>query len=230
MKRLGKKAVVNQLASDRGAINVFLFTTIFFVLATIGIGYWGYTQMQQATAAKQSRTDYAKQVSDKAVADQKNKDAADKAEALKQPFSTFATPAVFGSVTFQYPRTWSQFVQSNSNGSFAAYFYPLSVPPISTNTAYALRVVVTSQTYAQVLQQSQGQVQEGELTAATLNTGIDSAAKGTLLQGQFSQTINGSEAIFPILNGNYTLEIFTDDQNFTDDFTNTVLPSLKYDL
>lgn len=226
MKGLGSKTV----AGDRGVINVFLFTTIFFVLVAIGVGYWGYTQMQQATAAQQSRSDYAKQVSDKAVAAQQSRDATDKAESLKRPFSTFATPGVFGSVTFQYPRTWSQFVQSNSNGNFAAYFYPLSVPPISTNTAYALRVVVTSQSYTQILQQNQGQVQEGKLTAATLNTGIGSTAKGTLLQGQFSQTINGFEAIFPILNGNYTLEIFTDDQSFADDFTNTVLPSLKYDL
>ncbi|MFZ2560358.1 MAG: hypothetical protein WAW91_01880 [Candidatus Nanoperiomorbaceae bacterium] len=219
---------------DRGAAGVFIFGMIFFMLVAVGVGIWGYTQMQKATTAANSRLSYAKQVSDqavtKAVAAQQDKDAADKVAALKQPFSTFAAPAVFGSVNFQYPKTWSQFVQSNSGGNFAAYFYPLAVPPVNTDTAYALRVVITSQPYTQVLQQNQGLVQQGKLTATTLNTGIGSAAKGMLLQGQFSDKINGLGAFFPVLNGNYTLEIFADDQNFFDDYNNTILPSLKYDL
>lgn len=217
-------------AEERGTVDIFMLGMILFILIAIGLGIGFYYQYTQANQYRTSRESYANQVASKAVSAQKTKDNASQAEAVKQPFSTFTSPAMFGSVNFQYPRTWSQFVQSNSDNQFAAYFNPLYVPPIDDNTAYALRVIITNQAYSDVLQSFNNQVTQGNLTSTTLTTGVDDKAKGIELSGQFSDSISGEAAIFPIMSGNYTLEIFTDSQAFESDFANTVLPSLKYSL
>ena len=220
----------NSELDECGTVNVFLLGMILFILVSIGLGVGFYYQYTQANQYRASRESYANQVAQKAVSAQQSKDAAAEAEAIKQPFSTFTSPAMFGSVTFQYPRTWSQFVQSNSGDQFEAYFNPSSVPPIDDSTPYALVVTITNQSYSDVLQSFSDKVKNGKLTSTTLNTGIGGNAKGVELQGQLSDSLSGEGAIFPILSGNYTLEIFTYSQSFESDFANTVLPSLKYSL
>jgi hypothetical protein len=223
-----------KFAGDDGSSMPLVIGLIFAIVLALGLGgfgYWAYSQMnqykntadQKAAAAAQAATD----ATTKSVTDKLN---AQFTEKYKQPFTQFTSPGMFGTVSFQYPRTWSQFVSSNQH-QFSAYFYPTAVPPINDqNTAFALRVTIVPQNYSQVLQSFQGNVRNGKLSSNTLNTGVGGGAKGVILRGQFSTTINGSMAAFPVLNGNYTLQIYSDSHDFEPDFMNTVLPSLKYDL
>ena len=219
---------------ENGSSLPLVIGLVLALLLAAGLGYWGYTNMNQATQYKQN-ADAQAAAAAAAATKSTTKSVTDKLNAqfqqqYKQPFTRFTSPSVFGTVSFQYPKTWSQFVYSNQN-QFQAYFYPIAVPPTQNQSQpFALRVNILPQPYSQILQQYQGQVQNGALTTHTLNTGINGAAKGVILQGQFSQNINGYGAIFPVLNGNYTLEMFTDKSDFYADFNNTILPSLSYQL
>jgi len=222
MKKFGWKS------DERGAVNPFLIGMIIFALLAIGLGgafFWAFSQMNDyknnsdqkvAVAVAAAKTEQQKQLQA-----QFNED-------YKKPFLTFQSSSDFGSVSFQYPRTWSQYIAKNSD-SLQVYFYPVAVPPIDVKTPFALRVTVTNQDYASVLNNYQSLVKSGKLSATTLTIGkTDTFAgyQGTRIDGQFSATINGSVAIFQIRTT--TLQIFTDSSDYLNDFNNTILPSLKF--
>lgn len=232
IKQVGK--IQRDFRDEKGASSGLVIGLIFAIILLIGaaaFGGWAYVQMNQfknesdqksAIAAKN-----ASEATEKKVTDELN---AKFQEQYKQPFTRFTSPGVFGTVSFQYPKTWSQFISSNQS-QYQVYFNPVSVPPINgQSTPFALRVLISPQNYSQILQNYRGQISNGTLSSETLNTGVDSSAKGVLITGQFSNSINGSMAAFPIMNGNYTLQIFSDSSDFVPDMMNTVLPSLKFNL
>ncbi|HXE10467.1 MAG TPA: hypothetical protein VN554_03515, partial [Verrucomicrobiae bacterium] len=109
-----------------GAVNslaVSLILTVLLLIAALGFGAWAFN----------SRQDYKNHANAKAqvvaaAAVKKNSAAKDKqfAEELKNPLTTFTGPQTLGSIVLLYPKTWSQYVDSNDpNGSLSLYFNPV---------------------------------------------------------------------------------------------------------
>lgn len=146
-------------------------------------------------------------------------------EEAKKPNTVFAGPSDFGSVKFEYPKTWSVYNDKNDSSSYGAYFYPSIVPIIKADTAYALRVSVTSQAYDAVLRTYSSAVTSGELTTTPITT-INGGYQGMRLDGQLSRTLNGSAVVFKVRDK--TLTIQADSQDYMNDFNDTVLPSLTF--
>ena len=219
---------------QRGEINMFLITTIIFAVLAVGLGVgfaWAFTQMTDYRDNSQQKVDAAVA---SAKADQKKQLQAQFDEDYKRPNLTFTGPVDFGSVSFEYPRTWAIHVPKDgtSGGEFAAYFNPVSVPAINNATPFALRVSIVSQPIEQVLKQYEGKVKKGDLTSSTVRLTDASEdpsstyGKGTRLDGQFDKTIYGAAVFFDIRGR--TLKIFTDKKDFLNDFNKTILPTLKY--
>lgn len=220
---------------DDGAVSGALIVAILAILISLGLGagfYWSYIEMahykNDANSLAQGAAKDAADKQKKSDKDAFGKDYAD----FPNAFATFQAPAQFGNVTFQYPRTWSQYVAENDN-KYVAYMNPTPVPPIGdATTPFAIRVVIDSTPYNQVIKQYQGRIQSTPplLSATTLNTGVGGVASGTRIDGQFTDSITGAAAFFDILGGNYTLEIFSDSQDFVPYFDQTILPTLKYQI
>jgi len=220
--------------SERGEANVFLITTIIFAVLAVGLGIgfsWSYLQMldhrdkadQRVATAVEEAKNKQKQ------ADQKQFD-----EDYKKPNNIFTSPVNYGSVSFEYPKTWSVYVDKDGNAGseYAAYLNPVTVPQVNNTTPYALRVVIVNQKIDQVLKVYESRVKKGDLVSSTVNLADASEdaystyGKGTRLDGQFDKTINGAAVFFDIRGR--TLKVFTDSKNFINDFNNTVLKTLKY--
>ncbi len=155
-------------------------------------------------------------------------------EQSKSPYKSFHGSPTYGSITFNYPKTWSAYVDTtNTSEPINAYFHPNEVPGIQSKTAYALRLELLATDYSQVIQQLSSQIASGTVTAKAflppkLN-GVTNVQPGTLFSGQ----INGSDAsqrgtLLAIKVRDKTLQISTQSNDYLNDFSNTILPSLSF--
>jgi hypothetical protein len=109
-----------------------------------------------------------------------------------------------------------------STGTFEAYLNPISVPPVSDSTQFALRVLIETKDYDTVLSTYQALVKKGALTSSTVKVnGVDS----TRLDGNFTKDIRGSAVIFKIRDK--TITVRTDADTFKADF-DALVASIKF--
>ena len=210
-----------------------LFTVVLAVLLVLSLvfGGWAFAKMQsyKNNSSKTISAAVAAAVT-KAQADQKAQDELDN----KSPNKTFHGSPTYGSVTFNYPKTWSAYVDTSSTSEpINGYFHPDEVPGLQTKTAFALRLELLSTDYSQVIQQFSSQTQSGNITAKAylppkLN-GVANVQPGTLFSGQVNaqdSTQRGSLLVIKVRDK--TLEISTQSNDFSADFNNTVLASLTF--
>ncbi len=147
--------------------------------------------------------------------DQADQDEAKFQEREKDPKRQFVGPEDYGRLTFGYPKTWSLYVakDATSGSTYEAYLNPVAVPPVSNSTQFALRILIESRDYDQVINTYQTAVRRGDLTSSTVRADEQT---GTRLDGRFSADIRGSAVIFKIRDKTVTLR--TDADTFRGDF------------
>jgi hypothetical protein len=214
---------------QRGILNVLLIPVIFLVVLFIGVSafaFWAYSSRQDYKNNVDQKIDTAVQ---SAVQLAQSADAKQYAQEAKYPLATFTGPSTFGSVTFQYPKTWSGYVaeESNSQTPINGYFYPAIVPDVTNTTNnYALRVQLLEQSYTDSMQQLAGNVSNGKLAVSQYTLPKLPNVIGSMLQGQISSNNQGTMVVLPLLN--MTLEVWTEAPQFESDFTNIILPNLTF--
>lgn len=208
-----------------GLVNPLLITSILLSLLSAGLGgvaiwaYGNYADQKNNVDSKISA----------AVVDVKKlqSDADEKAfaEREKKPTRAFVGPDDFGRVSFQYPKTWSVYVAKDGSGgsAYEAYLHPGVVPPVSSTTPYAARVVVESRQYEAILKTYESLVKKGTLKSSPVTIGSFS---GVRLDGEFTKDRKGSAVIFKIRDK--TLTLASDAEAFRSDFDNIILKSLTF--
>jgi hypothetical protein len=149
----------------------------------------------------------------------------------KNPYTVYQGPVTYGSIGFNYPKTWSAYVdESSSTEPINGYFHPNRVPGLQSGSAFALRVELVNTAYNQVIQSFSSQIKAGKLTAEAYMppqmSGVANAQTGTRFDGQIVQNQRGSMVVIQVRDK--TLEVYTESNNYLDDFNNTILSSLKF--
>lgn len=204
---------------------------VILLVASLGFGGWAYTKMQDYKTNSDKKAAAAVAAAAKTQAAQLQ---AQFDEQSKSPNKTYVGSSTYGTITFNYPKSWSAYVDTSNQGQpINGYFHPDVVPGIQTKTAFALRLQLLSSDYSQALQQFQSQIKIGKITARAylppkLN-GVTNVQPGTLLSGAINsadQTQNGTMLIIKVRDK--TLEIYTESNDYLNDFNNTVLSSLTF--
>ncbi len=210
--------------SQRGAVSPLLVASIILSLVCAGLagfGVWAFMNYQ----------DYKNNVDPKiasAVESAKNTQKAELEkqfiEREKQPYRQFSGPDVLGHVTFDYPKTWSVYIEDNGDkGTYAAYLHPGVVPPVSTSTPYATRVSIQDKNYDDVLKSFESNVKKGTLRSSPISV---NNFTGIRLDGEFSKERTGTTVLFKIRDK--TLSLSTDADAFKTDFDNVIVKSLDF--
>lgn len=152
-------------------------------------------------------------------------------EDIKKPYKSFKGPIALGSINFQYPKTWSAYVDQSDNGQpINGYFYPDIIPGLQSGTAYALRVELVGDDYSQVLQQFDSQIKDGTVKASAYKppkmVDVANVQVGTLLRGNITDDFQGIMVVIKVRDK--TLQISTQTNTFAPDFTNIVLKNLTF--
>ncbi len=201
---------------EDGSVNSWLVVCILLIvvsLAAVGAAGWGIYRYMQEKNTVQSQIDDAVATKEKQVrTDMTN----DFNQAEKLPNRLFTGPEDYGSLSFNYPKTWSVYVsQDGSNGGqYQAYLNPVSVPPINgTGQQFALRVNIQTVDYAKTVSTYDSYVKKGDLTSSAIKVGGEDA---TRLDGTFSDGLRGSMVLFKLRDK--TVTIRTDANTFVNDF------------
>lgn len=146
-------------------------------------------------------------------------------EREKYPYKMFSGPADLGSLTFEYPKTWSLYEEedaSNSGNEFKAYLNPDKVPPVNSENPIALRVMILNEAYDSYVQKYQSEVEDGRMSLTVTPIGGSNA---NIYKGLLDNDFQGIAAIFKIRDK--TVVIQTDALVFESDF-NRILSTVKY--
>lgn len=213
---------------ETGAVHGALIGMILLGLAVVmlvGLSIWLFMQYSEQKTNVDAKIDAAVAEAQKLQADEDEKKFA---EREKEPNRQFVGPDDYGRLTFNYPKTWSLYVQSSTKAGsggaapFKAYLNPGFVPAITATERYALRVEITDTPYDQSISRFDGLVKKGDLKTSTVSANGQS---GTRIDGAFTKDIRGAVVIFKIRDK--TASIYTDADTFKPDFEN-IIKTIKY--
>lgn len=196
------------------------------VLALAVLSAWGYSE-------RTKYKDQADQIVAKAVqentASVQAKDAAAFAEEAKKPLKPYTGPEAYGTVHFEYPKTWSMYNNGNKASTSPVDLYGAVdvVPSIQDQTAtFALRVQVVASAYATSLQQFQGLQKAGKVKIAPYSLPKNPGVVGSRVDGQLTPNKQGSMVLLPVRDK--TLKLWTESDAGKADFDNIILPSTSF--
>lgn len=222
-------APVNVLKKDtKSLIKTIAIIALSLISVTfIGLFIWMFVQYDEA------RTNVDGQIAT-AVAEEVNANTMrlenEFAEREKYPFQTFAGPADYGELTFEYPKTWSVYIakDAHNGGDFEAYLNPVEVNEVSNETLMALRVKILDTAFDDVAKTYESDLQ-GETPKLRLES-VTIGQDGTITANKYTGILPGTEfegyaVLFKIRDK--TAIIQTDSVLFESDY-NTLLSSVRF--
>lgn len=215
------------MADERGGVAAVASIVLLSVLliGALSFGVWAFASRQDYKDNVDKKITVAVQANTKTV---QAKDAEDYAEAAKQPLKLYAGPEAYGSIQLSYPRTWSAYVVSNeSSQPLDLYAQPDVVPSVSDQkSVFALRTQVVSSSYSQTLVQFQSLQKAGKVSVAPYALPKNPQIVGVRVNGQLTSTKQGSMIILPLRDK--TLKVWTESNEYLNDFNNNILPNLSF--
>ena len=211
--------------SQRGFLSVVLAIVfgLLFVFSTI-FGVWAFSERSKY------KEDTDKIVADNvAIAVQETETAKDAefVEKEKLPGRTYKGPATYGTVTVDYPKTWSVYtVEATSGTVLDLYAFPGVVPGVTKQEVYALRIEISSNTYDKEIQSYNKAVADGDLKARAFRSAKVPDVLGVRMDGQIDTEKQGAIVILPLRDR--SIKIYTESPQYVDDLTNIILPSLTF--
>jgi hypothetical protein len=161
VRRAEAKAMLLEEKSKKTSIIMTIAIIILFLTTATFVGLFIWMNNQYTEVSTDVEGQIATAVAE-AKYEQETKDLAQFAEEEKYPLRTFAGPADYGELTFEYPKTWSVYVSADASngGNFRAYFNPLVVETVSSSTVNALRVFILDQSYDSVIGEYQAAMEK----------------------------------------------------------------------
>lgn len=218
-----------RLNTQTGSINVAVLALVVVTLFLIGasvFGYWAYQGRQEYKNNSDQKVSAAVENAKQATV---AADTAKFVEANKSPLRTYTGPSAYGSVSIQYPKSWSAYVadDSGSDPYVNGYFYPGVVPNVSKEKAtFALRIQVVQQSYNTVISDYQSLVDQGKVKVSAYKAAKVPGIVGSRLDGQVEPERTGSMIVLPLRDK--TLKIWTNTTQFQPDFETYILPNFSF--
>lgn len=228
-----QQVVSNSTFGEHKPVKWIVATTLLAILlvSAAGFAYWAFSERQTYKNDSDKLVATAVAKAEKDTTEKNNKKFA---EELKNPLKTYTGPASYGSISIQYPKTWSGYVSTgNTSGAvLEGYFNPDVVPtvtPVSSGqprAPIALKVQVLSQTYDQVVNTQKSFVDSGKLAAVPYALPKMANQVGTKFVGAISPEVNGTQIVLPLRDK--TLVITTESDQFLADIEKHILPNFTF--
>lgn len=201
-----------------------LFVVVFFCI--LGFSVWAFTGMQDYKQNVDKKVAEVSKLVETRVATAKDTEFAEK---LKIPFNHYTGPNAFGSMSIQYPANWSAYVIDDKNGGNEAvtgYFHPNVVHGVSSNNPFALRFHVLNKSYGDSIKGLASSVKSGKIKVIPFRAAKVPGVLGSRVDGEIIVGKKINKIILPIRDK--TLEIWTESDQYMNDFNNIILPSLSF--
>ncbi|MGI9027644.1 MAG: hypothetical protein ACR2FM_02240 [Candidatus Saccharimonadales bacterium] len=215
---------MNLRKSEEGQVNLLVIPLIIsgiLLLFSIGFGAWAFIGQQ----------DYKKNFDEKVagevtVAVDKAKTEKDNEffEREKNPLKNYTSSAQFGTLSFQYPKTWSAY-ESEENNQLKLLMQPnlISANPAA---AQSLRVEVINTAYDQAVSQLDSLIKQGKVKVVTYSLPKLPSVVGLRIDGQIEDKKTGATVFLPLRDK--TIKISVESSDRINDFNTIILPSFTF--
>lgn len=203
-----------------------LVISIVLFVAAAGFGMWAFAGMQDYKNNSDKKVATAVEIAQQQTSTAKDKEFVEKE---KSPLKEYKGPAAFGTISMQYPKTWSAFITEAANNSgtpIDGYLHPGFVPGVQSGTDFALRVKVVSKQYADELKQFEGKVKTGKVKVSPYSAPKVSGVLGSRVEGEINTGQQDTLVLFPLRDK--TIEISTESAQFKGDFDAIILANLTF--
>lgn len=210
--------------SSKGLL-IALILVVVVALAAGGFGVWAYGGRQDYKNNTDKKVSAAVDTAVKQESDRKD---AEFVNQEKQPYKTYTTPEVTGSIKITYPKTWSGYTEEDSNSTLLvnAYWHPGIVPGPKSNTAYALRLEISNKAYTDEVKSLDNLVKSGGVKVVPYAAKNVSGTTGVRVTGEVTKGMNTTMVILPIRDK--TVKLYTQSPDFAKDFNDVVLANLTF--
>lgn len=207
---------------------IIIALLIILLISAGGFAYWAFTERQKYKNDTDKIVAVAVTKAEKDTTEKNNKKFA---EELKNPLTNYTGPSSYGSISVDYPKTWSAYVKEAASGTsvFDAYFHPEFVPDITATKekpAVALHIQVVGQGYDKVVASRESDVKNGKLSAEPFALEQNPEDVGTIFRGQLDSDLQGTQIILPLRDK--TIIITTETDDYLEDIEKYILPNLTF--
>lgn len=211
--------------NQEGGVAIILAAVfgLFFICASV-FGIWAFGERQSYKNDVDAKIEAATIIAVKEAETEKDKEFLEKE---KLPTRNFTGSSTYGSVNFSYPKTWSIYSQEAGSGVVSdVYAHPGVLPGLNSEQPYALRMEVTSSSYDEEVSSYERAISSGAVSSTAFRPQKVTSVLGLKLTGEVQKGLQGTMVILPLRDR--TIKIYTESQEFVNDFNNTVLPSLTF--
>lgn len=225
-----RQAMSNSSLEGRRPVKLIIAVALLAILlvSASAFAYWAFTERQKYKNDTDKIVAVAVARTEKTTTEKNNKKFA---EELKNPLTNYTGPSSYGSISVDYPKTWSAYAKENEGGNspFDAYFHPEFVPNVEAKKdrqAVALHVQVVNQTYDKVLAVKDKDVKSGKLTSEPYALEKNSDVEGMIFRGQLDTDLEGTQIVLPLRDK--TIIITTETDTYLADINQYILPNLTF--
>ncbi len=183
------------MKKDKSGLVKTIVIIILSLVTVTFIGLFVWMSMQYSEAQRDVNEKITKAVAD-AKDEQAEQDRIKQENDEKYPYRTFVGPADYGQLSFEYPKTWSVYIEADASngGDFKAYLNPIEVNVVSKDTINALRVSIVGDSYESVVNKYQKEVDKKDSQLSVESITIGNVEKGTqVVANKYSGNIPGTE-------------------------------------
>lgn len=206
---------------EQGGLASSIILTLLLISSLI-FGLWAFMERQGY------KNDVDKKIAEAVGVAKKQTQLEDAEKYAKQdqlPLKDLQGAATYGSLHIKYPKTWSAYITGGS--LINAYFHPDFIPEIGgANSIYALRVTISGNQYNQEAAQFSGAAVGGQSKVSAYSFPKVPNVVGMRVDGQIVGGKQGSMVLMPVRDK--TIEIWTESNQFLNDFNNSILPNVTF--
>lgn len=211
-------------SAPRKGMNMLLIPLIIAItgfFGALGFGVWAYLERNDYKDNSDAKVAAAVEVAEAELSSKKDNEFL---EREKEPLRDFKGSAVFGNITFKYPKTWSGHLL-DSEDRFELKMNP-GLVSANPGAVHALTVVVEREAYNDYLRRYETFVKSGTARASAFRLQKVPTVLGTRIDGEISQGVKGSAVVLPLRDK--TMVISTQSEDFVKDFNTIILPNYSY--
>lgn len=193
-----------------------IIMTVLFLIAS-GAAIAAFIGQSEAQSDLDSKIAAANAVAVEAANEAKD---AEFVEELKNPFESYTGPSTFGSLTFDYPKSWSALVDTSSDKTPLDFYAHPGVIPGIDDTNFGLRVQIVDSTYDSELESYERSAEKGTVTIEAYRPSKVPEALGVVIRGEIDSKKSGILVLIP--QRDKTFKFFTESLDYESDFAKTL--------
>lgn len=198
---------------SHGPVIAALLLAIGLILS-LAFGIWAFVGMQSNKSDLDSKIEAASSVAVKKAEDVKE---AEFAEREKDPTKAYSGSATFGSLSFNYPKTWSVYLEEDDSGTVLDYYaHPNYISGLGKENSFAFRAQILSNDYSSEAEKIQKLASSAKATVTAFTPTNVPTALGLRAVGEVATGKQGVMIIIP--QRDKTIKLWTESNEFVTDF------------